>query len=60
MINSPNSFNMQQSRAVLVTGDMHHRVWDTVVENQIKSFADDSESTTSVADSGRTDDNPPI
>ena len=44
VIHSPNSFNMQQSRAVLVTGDMHHRVWDTVVENQIKSFADDSES----------------
>jgi hypothetical protein len=35
---------MQQSRAVLVTGDMHHKVWDTVFECYTKSFADDSES----------------
>lgn len=44
---APTSFNMQQSRAVLVTGDMHHKVWDTVFECYTKSFADDSESLTS-------------
>ena len=35
---------MQQSRAVLVTGDMHHKVWDSVIENYTKSFKDDGES----------------
>jgi predicted oxidoreductase (fatty acid repression mutant protein) len=44
---APTSFNMQQSRAVLVTGDMHHRVWDSVIENYTKSFKDDGESTLS-------------
>lgn len=41
---APTSFNMQQSRAVLVTGDMHHKVWDSVIENYTKSFKDDGES----------------
>jgi len=41
---APTSFNMQQSRAVLVSGDMHHKVWDTVIENYTKSFKDDGES----------------
>jgi hypothetical protein len=40
---APTSFNMQQSRAVLVTGDMHHKVWDSVIENYTKSFKDDGE-----------------
>jgi predicted oxidoreductase (fatty acid repression mutant protein) len=35
---------MQQSRAVLVTGDMHHKVWDSFTENYTKSFKDDGES----------------
>lgn len=29
---SPTSFNMQQSRAVLVTGKAHQRLWDVVTE----------------------------
>jgi len=39
---------MQQSRAVLVTGDMHHKVWDSVIENYTKSFKDDGESSSSL------------
>jgi predicted oxidoreductase (fatty acid repression mutant protein) len=40
VMHAPTSFNMQQSRAVLVTGDMHQKVWDTVTECQTKTFDD--------------------
>lgn len=41
---SPNSFNMQQSRAVLVTGKHHDQLWDKVAEISDKNTPDEGES----------------
>lgn len=35
---TPTSFNMQQSRAVLVLGDKHHQLWDTIAEKAVKGM----------------------
>lgn len=31
---APTSFNMQQNRAIIVTGEKHRQLWDLVVEAQ--------------------------
>jgi predicted oxidoreductase (fatty acid repression mutant protein) len=33
---TPTSFNMQHTRAVLVTGEMNQKVWDTIKEIKTK------------------------
>lgn len=40
---SPNSFNMQQSRAVLLTGAAHEKLWDVVTEAWNKGQEDEGE-----------------
>ena len=42
---SPNSFNMQQSRAVLVTGAAHDKLWDVVTEAWNKGIEDEGKCT---------------
>ncbi|KAK8845438.1 hypothetical protein IAR55_006151 [Kwoniella newhampshirensis] len=38
---APTSFNGQQSRAVLVTGSHHIKLWETVLENYLKTLGGD-------------------
>ena len=40
---SPNAFNMQQTRVVLVTGTKHKAVWEMVKETFGQTMGDDSE-----------------
>ncbi|KAL7418873.1 hypothetical protein Q5752_006557 [Cryptotrichosporon argae] len=40
---TPTSFNTQSSRAVVVTGAMHHKIWDIVFETNIKTLGGDEE-----------------
>jgi hypothetical protein len=30
----PTSFNMQQNRAIIVTGEKHRQIWDIIIESQ--------------------------
>lgn len=34
---------MQNSRVILVLGDMHDKIWDMIIEEQTKLYPDDSE-----------------
>lgn len=43
MKHAPNPFNMQQSRAILVTGEHHHKLWEMVKETYKKTHGGDSE-----------------
>jgi predicted oxidoreductase (fatty acid repression mutant protein) len=45
VLHSPSSINMQNSRVLLVLGDMHHKVWDMVIEEQRKLYPNDRECT---------------
>jgi predicted oxidoreductase (fatty acid repression mutant protein) len=38
---TPTSFNMQHTRAVLVTGEMNQKVWDTIKEIKTKDETED-------------------
>lgn len=40
---SPNSFNMQQSRAIVLTGKHHDLLWDKVIEASDKNSKSDGE-----------------
>jgi predicted oxidoreductase (fatty acid repression mutant protein) len=31
---APTSFNMQQNRVVIVTGDKHRKLWDLIIDAQ--------------------------
>ena len=44
---APNSFNMQQSRAVLITGKKHTELWDMILSQYMQVVKGNSEQPTS-------------